>query len=248
MEERLQKLLAQRGVASRRHSEQLITAGKVRVNGQIALLGQKANPEIDVIEVEGKSLELLPRPEPLYILMHKPAGVVTTCNDPWGRPTVLDLLPPEYRSLHPVGRLDAQTTGALLLTNDGDLTFHLTHPTRHVSKTYEAIVRGNPTPAVLDQWRRGIELDGKRTQPAEVRILQPFDKKRNETELEMILQEGRKRQIRLTAKALGHPVIQLHRTRIGSLTLTDSAGSPLAQGQHRRLTSLEIRSLRPIIQ
>ena len=247
MEERLQKLLAQRGVASRRHSEQLIAAGKVRVNGQVAVLGQKANPEVDQIEVEGKFLELQP-PEPLYVLMHKPAGVVTTCDDPWGRPTVLDLLPPEYRSLHPVGRLDAQTTGALLLTNDGELTFHLTHPTHHVSKTYEATVRGNPAPETLDQWRSSVELEGRWTRPAKVRVLRSFDKKRNETLLEIVLQEGRKRQIRLIAKALGHPVIQLHRTQIGALSLADSGGSPLLQGQHRRLTALEIRPLQPIIQ
>jgi pseudouridine synthase len=249
MEERLQKLLAQNGIASRRHSEQLIVDGKVRVNGQVAVLGQKANPEIDAIEVEGKVLGRSRRPDFVYILINKPLDVVTTCDDPWGRPTVLDLLPSEYRDigLHPVGRLDAQTTGALLLTNDGALTFHLTHPTHHVSKTYQVLVRGNPSPDVLDQWRNGIVLERKLTRPAIVRVLTPFNKNRNVTQLEVILQEGRKRQIRLVAKTLKHPVVQLHRSHIGSLSLVDSAGNGLGQGQYRILNPSEISPLRPII-
>jgi 23S rRNA pseudouridine2605 synthase len=245
--ERLQKLLAQRGIASRRHSEQLIAAGKVRVNGQVAVLGQKANPETDIIEIEGNALGQSPRPEPIYILMNKPLGVVTTCDDPWGRPTVLDLLPPAYRGVHPVGRLDAQTTGALLLTTDGDLTFHLTHPTHHVSKTYRVLASGNPSSDTLNQWRSGILLEGKRTRPAIVRVIEPFNKINNATQLEIILQEGRKRQIRLVAKNLGHPVLQLHRTQIGSLTLRDPKGNDLTQGQYRILTPSEISPLRPII-
>jgi 23S rRNA pseudouridine2605 synthase len=249
MEERLQKLLAQCGIASRRHSEQLIVEGKVRVNGQIAVLGQKANPDVDVIEVEGKVLGRSPRPDPIYILIHKPLGVVTTCNDPWGRPTVLDLLPPEYRGigLHPVGRLDAQTTGALLLTNDGALTFHLTHPTHHVSKTYQVLVSGNPSPEVLNHWSSGIVLDGKLTRPAIVKVLIPFNPHRNVTQLQVTLQEGRKRQIRLVAKILGYPVLQLHRTQIGFLTLVDAVGDPLGQGDYRILPPSEINPLRPII-
>jgi 23S rRNA pseudouridine2605 synthase len=249
MEERLQKLLAQRGIASRRHSEQLIIEGKVRVNGRVAVLGQKANPDVDAIEVDGELLGRSQRPDSIYILIHKPLGVVTSCDDPWGRPTVLDLLPPEYRGigLHPVGRLDAQTTGALLLTNDGALTFHLTHPTHHVSKTYQVLVKGNPSPEALDQWRKGIVLEGKLTRPAIVRVLVPFNKNRNATLLEVILQEGRKRQIRLIAKTLKHPVLKLHRTHIGSLALVDSADRQLGQGQYRILTPSEISPLRPII-
>jgi 23S rRNA pseudouridine2605 synthase len=249
MEERLQKLLAQRGIASRRHSEQLILAGKVRVNGQVAVLGQKANPDVDAIEVEDKILARSPCSGPIYLLIHKPLGVVTTCDDPWGRPTVLDLLPPEYRGigLHPVGRLDAQTTGALLLTNDGALTFHLTHPTHHVSKTYQVLVRGNPSSAVLDQWCSGVVLEGKLTRPAIVKVRIPFNPNQNVTQLEVILQEGRKRQIRLVAKILGHPVLHLHRTHIGSLSLVDSGGDPLGPGEYRILTPSEISPLRPII-
>jgi 23S rRNA pseudouridine2605 synthase len=249
MEERLQKLLARHGIASRRHSEQLIVEGKVRVNGQVAVLGQKANPETDAIEVEGKVLTRSQRPDFVYILIHKPLGVVTTCDDPWARPTVLDLLPSEYRGigLHPVGRLDAQTTGALLLTNDGALTFHLTHPTHHVSKTYQVLVSGNPSPEVLNHWSKGVILEGKLTRPAIVQVLTPFNKNRNATLLEVILQEGRKRQIRFVAKALGHPVLQLCRTHIDSLTLVDSAGHRIAPGQYRILTPSEISPLRPII-
>jgi 23S rRNA pseudouridine2605 synthase len=249
MEERLQKLLAQRGIASRRHSEQLIVEGKVRVNGQVAVLGQKANPDIDAIEVDGQVLGRAQRPDCIYILIHKPLGVVTTCDDPWGRPTVLDLLPPKYGGigLHPVGRLDAQTTGALLLTNDGALTFHLTHPAHHVSKTYQVLVSGDPSPDVLDQWRSGIVLEGKRTRPAIVQVLTPFNKNRNATLLEVILQEGRKRQIRLVAKTLRHPVLQLHRTQIASLGLVNSVGDQLAPGQYRILAPSEISPLRPII-
>jgi 23S rRNA pseudouridine2605 synthase len=249
MEERLQKLLAQRGIASRRHSEQLIVEGKVRVNGQVAVLGQKANPDIDAIEVDGKVLGRAQRPDCIYILIHKPLGVVTTCDDPWGRPTVLDLLPSEYRGigLHPVGRLDAQTTGALLLTNDGALTFHLTHPTHHVTKTYQALVSGDPSLDVLNQWRSGIVLEGKRTRPAIVQVLTPFNKNRNATLLKVILQEGRKRQIRLVAKTLRHPVLQLHRTHIAALGLVNSVGHQLAPGQYRILTPSEISPLRPII-
>lgn len=249
MEERLQKILAQRGIASRRHGEQLILEGKVRVNGCVAVLGQKANPDVDCIEVEGRCLGRSPRPAFVYLLLHKPLGVVSTCADPHGRPTVLELLLPEDRAagLHPVGRLDAQTTGALLLTNDGDLTFGLTHPRHHVTKTYEVTVQGNPTPATLNRWRNGILLEGRKTLSAQVRVLYPFDPLQNSTQLQVILQEGRKRQIRLVATALGHPVLQLHRTHIGPIALADAYGGILGAGQYRSLTSSEIDALRPII-
>jgi 23S rRNA pseudouridine2605 synthase len=256
MEERLQKILAQWGIASRRHAEQLILEGQVRVNGSLAVLGQKANPETDIIEVNGTQVggsgdrsALSTRPTPIYLLLHKPLGVVSTCADPQGRPTVLDLLPPQYQGigLHPVGRLDIQTTGALLLTNDGDLTFHLTHPRHHITKTYAVWVQGNPRPSVLDRWRQGILLEGRQTRPAQVEILVPFNRQQNATQLQIILQEGRKRQIRLVAKALGHQVLQLHRTHIGSIALRDIDECILNPGQYRSLTSSEIEALRPTI-
>jgi 23S rRNA pseudouridine2605 synthase len=249
MEERLQKILAQRGIASRRHAEQLILEGKVWVNGCPATLGQKADPDADFIEVEGQALGRSPRPSSVYLLLHKPLGVVSTCSDPQGRPTVLDLLLPEDRAagLHPVGRLDAQTTGALILTNDGELTFGLTHPRHHVAKTYAVTVQGKPTAATLNQWRNGILLEGRKTLPAQVRVLAPLNPLQNSTQLQVILQEGRKRQIRLVAKALGHPVLQLHRTHIGPISLVDAYGCILSPGQYRSLTSSEIDALRPII-
>ncbi len=249
MEERLQKILAQRGIASRRHAEQLIAAGNVRVNGQVALLGQKADPAEDRIEVNGERLGRSPRPNLQYLLLNKPLGFVTTCSDPWGRSTVMDLLPPAYSQvgLHPVGRLDAQTTGALLLTNDGDLTYALTHPNHSIPKTYQVQVRGNPSRSVLTQWRQGVMLEGRMTRPAQVNVVKPFCGDLNVTELEVVLKEGRKRQIRLVAKALGHPVLQLHRTQIGSIGLQDSSGLILGLGESRPLTAFEIKNLQHII-
>ena len=152
MAARLQKILAQWGIASRRQSEQLISARRVRVNGEIAILGQTAEPSTDRIEVDGKLITLQGRPAPVYLLLNKPKGVVCTCADPEGRQTVLELLPPQLREcegIHPVGRLDIDSSGALLLTNDGELTFRLTHPSHSVGKTYEAWVEGHPTPATL---------------------------------------------------------------------------------------------------
>jgi pseudouridine synthase len=256
MEDRLQKILAQWGIASRRHAERMIVAGRVQVNGQVATLGQKADPERDRISVDGQILGQAHRPEPLSILLNKPLNYVTTCHDPWGRPTVLDLLPLEYQQsgLHPVGRLDAQSTGALLLTNDGDLTFHLTHPTHSVSKTYEVQVQGIPSADALAQWRKGVLLEGRMTRPAQVRVLDSDGGDsyapgvHSTTDLEIVLQEGRKRQIRLVAKSLGHPVLKLHRTQIGPLGLEDSSGRILGLGGCRVLTPSEIGELRHIIE
>jgi pseudouridine synthase len=250
MEDRLQKILAQWGIASRRHAEQMIVAGRVQVNGQVATLGQKTDPERDRISVDGQILGQAHRPELLYILLNKPLNYVTTCHDPWGRPTVLDLLPLAYQQsgLHPVGRLDAQSTGVLLLTNDGDLTFHLTHPTHSVSKTYEVQVRGTPSADALAQWRKGVLLEGRMTRPAQVRVIPSGRGDRRTTHLEIVLQEGRKRQIRLVANSLGHPVLKLHRTQIGPLGLEDSSGRILDLGGCRVLTPSEIEELRHIIE
>jgi 16S rRNA U516 pseudouridylate synthase RsuA-like enzyme len=169
MPERVQKLLSQWGIASRRQAEQMILAGRVRLNGELVQLGQKVQPEIDRVEVDGRVIEPVTRPDRLYLLLNKPAGVVSTCDDPQRRTTVLDLLPPAFQQgqgLHPVGRLDVESTGALLLTNDGELTFQLTHPRYHVPKTYQVWVEGRVTPAELQRWRQGILLDGRKTLPA----------------------------------------------------------------------------------
>ncbi len=250
MEVRLQKLLSQWGIASRRQAEQLIAAGQVHLNGRPAQLGEKADPDRDQITLNGRLLKPINRPQQVYLLLHKPKGVVSTCKDPQSRPTVLDLLPPTYRTgqgLHPVGRLDVGSTGALLLTNDGDLTFALTHPRHHIAKTYEVWLEGCPPAPILAQWRQGVWLDQKRTLPAQVKILKPYQNHTNSICLEIILQEGRNRQIRRIAEQLGYPVRRLHRTQIASISLHSPSGKLLPQGSYRSLTSAELDSLQHMI-
>jgi 23S rRNA pseudouridine2605 synthase len=238
---RLQKILSQWGIASRRRAEELILAGRVRVNGQVAKLGQTAEPATDRIEVDGRLITVQSRPEPVYLLLNKPVGVVSTCFDPQGRPTVLELLPPQLREcegIHPVGRLDIESSGALLLTNDGELTFQLTHPRHSISKTYLVWVRGKPSNLVLDAWRTGIDLDGKYTLPAQVTVLKYQD---NRTFLKIVLTEGRNRQIRRVATQLGHPVLNLHRISIGNIRIDGDRLLPT--GSHRQLQLTELQSL-----
>lgn len=243
MAERVQKILSQWGVASRRQAEQLILDGRVRLNGLPAELGQKADPDRDQIEVDGQPIRPANRPQMLYLLLNKPAGVVSTCYDPQGRPTVLDALPDAWHQLglHPVGRLDADSTGALLLTNDGALTFGLTHPRHSIAKTYRVWVQGCPTEAVLQQWRQGVMLDDRLTRPARVRVLRSVPP--HKTLLEVVLQEGRNRQIRRVAEQLGHPVIQLHRVAIGTIQL-----GQLPSGKYRLLQPAEVAMLRAQIE
>lgn len=239
MEERLQKILARWGVASRRSAERLIQSGRVTVNDQIAELGQKADPETDTIKLDGRELEASARPEHHYFLLHKPLRVVSTCHDPQGRKTVVEFLPPHLQKksgIHPVGRLDYNSTGALLLTNDGELTYRLTHPRHHIPKTYRVLVVGKPSPDIISRWRQGVPLSGRKTSPADVKILDV--KSAEQTELEIVLWEGRKRQIRRTAEYLGHPVKSLHRISIGPIDL-----GHLRPGQIRPLTSKEIKVL-----
>lgn len=245
MDERLQKIMATWGIASRRQAEQMILAKRVRVNGNIAHLGQKANPSWDCIEVDGKPIKPSHRPVPIYLLLNKPTGVETTCAEPSGRRSVLDLLPRQLRmgqGVHPVGRLDADSTGALLLTNDGELTFRLTHPRHHIPKTYEVWVEGHPPESVLQAWRQGIILSGRKTLPAQVRRLQP--RTDSQTLLEVILFEGRNRQIRKVAEQLGYPVVKLHRSAIGSIQLNPPGEPELPPGCYRPLTPSEMQFLR----
>ncbi|AVZ30489.1 MULTISPECIES: pseudouridine synthase [Cyanophyceae] len=243
MEARLQKILAQWGIASRRESEEMIRRSRVRINGVLAHLGQKVDPERDKISVDGKPVYAQQRPPLIYLLLHKPAGVVSTCYDPQGRKTVLDLLPPELRKgsgLHPVGRLDAESTGALILTNDGDLTFGLTHPSHSIPKTYQVLVKGHPSEAVLEMWRKGVVLEGRKTRPAKVHLIESLAKN---SHLEIVLKEGRNRQIRRVAQQLGYPVIKLHRTSIGPIQLQMPKLPFLGEGNYRSLKSAEIRFL-----
>jgi pseudouridine synthase len=248
MEARLQKVLSQWGVASRRQAEEMIRHSRVRVNGALAQVGQKVDPTLDVVTVDGKAITIVERPSLIYLLLNKPVGVVSTCDDPQGRATVLDLLPQELRSglgIHPVGRLDAESTGALILTNDGNLTYWLTHPKHSIPKTYRVLVQGQIDDAVLELWRQGVMLDDRKTRPAKVRVIKRMP---TQTQLEIILKEGRNRQIRRVAILLGHPVIELHRTAIGSIQLSTTGQSLLPEGSYRHLEDFEIRNLHSYIE
>ncbi|HYY76727.1 MAG TPA: pseudouridine synthase [Gaiellaceae bacterium] len=224
---RLNAFLARAGVASRRGADELIRAGRVRVNGDIAGLATYVG-ERDRVEVDGSPVA----PQPLaYVLLHKPAGVVTTARDPHGRPTVVGLVKLDRRVV-PVGRLDADTTGALLLTNDGALAHRLMHPRYGVEKAYQVEVDGEPSAEALQRLRTGIELDDGPTAPAEARSLGPG-------RLELTLHEGRKHQVKRMCAAVGHPVTRLHRRAYAGLTLEG-----LAPGEWRELTPAEIQALR----
>jgi pseudouridine synthase len=224
---RLNAFLARAGVASRRRADELIQAGRVCVNGEPGQLNTDVGRP-DVVEVDGKRVELQ---RLAYVLLHKPAGVVTTARDPHGRRTVVDLVPPEPRVV-PVGRLDADTTGALLLTNDGDLAHRLAHPRYGVPKVYEAEVDGAPSGEALARLRQGIELEDGLTAPAEARRLAAG-------RLELTLHEGRNHQVKRMCEAVGHPVRRLHRARYAGL---DVEG--LEPGEWRHLAREEIASLR----
>ena len=243
MHQRIQKVLAQWGVASRRQAEQLIRSGRITVNGRMANIGEKIDPFNDSILYDGKRIQGQRR-ELLYILLNKPLGVISTCFDPQGRPTVLDYLPTEIslgKGLHPVGRLDMDSTGALLLTNDGNLTLKLTHPRYHLHKTYHVWVEGYPLDSLLNHWRQGLQLDGKLTLPAEIKVLK---RKKGQTLLEIILSEGRNRQIRNCADILGHPVVKLNRIAIGPILLNSPGRPELILGSYRILDDSESELLK----
>lgn len=234
--ERLQKLIARAGIASRRAAEELILQGKVSVNGHlITELGHKADPHRDRILVNGYPLKISTAP-PIVVLLHKPKGVVTTRDDPAGRTTVLDLLPGKYRHLHPVGRLDFDTSGALLLTDDGELTHLLTHPRHGVAKTYHARVRGPVTSATIARLAGGVVLEGEKTSPCKVRVKAATE---NNVLLELILREGRNRQVRRMLEAVGHPVSALRRVEFAGLDLSGLPG-----GAYRQLLPGEVSRLR----
>ena len=236
MKERLQKLIANAGLTSRRQAESWIEAGRVRVNGRPATLGESADPALDRIEVDGRPLPM--GGESVCLLLHKPSGYVTSARDPQGRPVVVELVKEFRERLYPVGRLDLTTSGLLLLTNDGELAQRLTHPRHEVEKTYLARIRGH---LAADQARRlesGILLEDGPTAPAKVRVLRSQG---SHGWVEISIREGRNRQVRRMFEAVGHPVSRLQRTRLAFLDLGE-----LKPGQYRRLTADEIHRLKEL--
>jgi len=232
---RLQKFLAMAGIASRRASETLIQDGRVQVNGKVVKeLGTKVDPNVDEVRVDGEICRL--KIKPVYILMNKPKGVLTTVTDPFGRPTVIDLLVGIKERVFPVGRLDKDTEGLLIITNDGEISYKLTHPKHQIDKTYIAKVLGIPDEKDLRRLRNGILLEEGKTAPAKVRVLK---KGKNFAVLEIIIHEGRKRQVRRMCEAIGHPVLDLKRIRVGELALRG-----LPPGGWRYMTEEEIRYLK----
>jgi len=226
---RLNAYLARTGVASRRGADELIKRGRVRVNGVTAGLNTFVE-EGDVVDLDGR---LLVPQRVAYVLLHKPAGVVTTASDPHGRPTVVDLVEHESRVV-PVGRLDADTTGVLLLTNDGELAHRLAHPRYEVDKVYEADVEGEPSDEAISRLEEGVELEDGRSAPAKARRLAP-------SRVELAIHEGRKHQVKRMLEAVGHPVTRLHRSRYAGLT-----ADGVDPGKWRELTDEEVSSLREL--
>jgi pseudouridine synthase len=238
MQERIQKLIAAAGIASRRHAEQMITAGEVTVNGKVVTeLGTKADPATDHIKVRGKLINpQLERREKVYVLLNKPKGYLSSVSDPDGRPTVLELLPASLGRIYPVGRLDFNTEGLLLLTNDGEFTNFITAARNKVEKVYEGKVKGIPEEQAIERLRRGVTLDdGTRTAPAKIRRVGETE---TNTWFEILLHEGKNQQIRRMFDLIGHSVIKLRRSRIGSLRDDD-----LKPKSWRRLTPDEIKLL-----
>ncbi|MGN1417744.1 MAG: pseudouridine synthase [Acutalibacteraceae bacterium] len=230
---RLQKYLSECGVASRRKSEELIAAGKVKVNGVAASIGDKINPKKDTVTVCGK--KVVKQKECKYIMLHKPRGFITTMSDEMGRKCVAQLVEDVPERVYPIGRLDRESEGLLLFTNDGEFANAMTHPSKHVSKTYRVTVRPSVNEEQLTAITQGIMIDDRKTAPAEVRVV---TKEENRVVLEIVLYEGRNREIRKMCEEIGLEVARLKRTAIGSLKL-----GMLKQGQWRELTQDEVRKL-----
>ena len=215
--QRLQKIISEAGICSRRKAERLIKEKRLSINGRIATIGEKADIYIDDIAIDGK--KILIKMEHKVILINKPIGYISSCSDNYGRPTLLNLIPGNLRKgLYPIGRLDLNSRGAILLSNHGELSLRLTHPRYYHSKTYHVRVKGFPKISSLSAWRNGLIIDGKKTMKTKIDVLESNSE---ETLLKVIMHEGRKRQIRRIAKILGHPVIDLKRTAIGHIHLNE---------------------------
>jgi 23S rRNA pseudouridine2605 synthase len=234
MEERIQKIIAQMGIASRRKAEEMIAEGRVTVNGKIALIGEKADPSKDHIKVDGK---LLIRREPkVYLMFNKPKNVVTSLADPQGRPTIKDYLKGIRYRVFPVGRLDFDSEGLLFLTNDGDFTNAVLHPSRKIPKTYMVKVKGIIDDNKINKLRQGVRLEDGRTLPAKVKFARQSE---NNSWIEIAITEGKKRQVRRMVEAVGHPALKLRRVSINGIRL-----SGLKIGELRPLTERELRELK----
>jgi 23S rRNA pseudouridine2605 synthase len=234
MEERIQKIIAQMGIASRRKAEEIIAEGRVTVNGRIALIGEKADPSKDHIKVDGK---LLIRREPkVYLMFNKPKNVVTSLADPQGRPTIKDYLKGIRYRVFPVGRLDFDSEGLLFLTNDGDFTNAVLHPSRKIPKTYMVKVKGIIDDNKINKLRQGVRLEDGRTLPAKVKFARQSE---NNSWIEIAITEGKKRQVRRMVEAVGHPALKLRRVSINGIRL-----SGLKIGELRPLTERELRELK----
>lgn len=233
--ERLQKILAQAGIASRRKSEQLILDGRVEVNDQVITeLGVKADPEVDVIKVNGKPIK---QERKVYLLFHKPKGVITSVSDPKGRKTVADFMQKIPERVYPIGRLDYDTEGLLLLTNDGEFAQAMMHPASEIPKTYHVYVNGVPHGSILEKLKSGIQLEDGMTAPAEVEYVDVMPD-RNESIIALTIHEGRNRQVRRMFEAVSFPVRKLRRVGYGFLTLEG-----VSRGKHRFLTKEEVNNL-----
>jgi len=233
---RLQKYLAECGIASRRKAEEYIQEGKVQVNGKaVTELGVKINPEKDIVYFNNK--KVTKQNENIYILLNKPIGYVTTTKDQFNRETVLDLIRGINKRIVPVGRLDMYTSGALILSNDGDFIYKVTHPSHEITKTYIATLKGIITNEELEELRRGVEIEDYLTRPAKVKILKT-DTEKNISRIEITIHEGKNRQVRKMCEAIGKKVIALHRSQIGEINVKD-----LKMGTWRYLKKSEIETI-----
>lgn len=232
--EKIHKFIARSGYCSRREAEELVRQGRVTVNGRVAQVGERVDPEHDEVRVDGKPIK--PSDEKIYLAFHKPAGVITTCEDEQGRTTVMDFLSRHFDlnrvRLFPVGRLDKNSTGLLLITNDGDFMHSVLHPSHKIPKVYHVEVKGHPSRKKLSMLEQGVEIEGKKTMPCEITVLK---RGKRSTKLKIILYEGRKRQIRKMMKLINHPVISLKRVAIGPVKLGN-----LKPGSFRHLTEEEL--------
>ena len=236
MEERLQKFLANQGICSRRKAEEYILAGKVKVNGQVVTeLGTKVNPEKDKIEFNGQVVSS--NVKKVYILLNKPIGYVSTVKDQFNRPTVIELLKKVKENVVPVGRLDMYTSGALILSNDGDFIYQVTHPKHEVNKTYQVTIKGKITNEEVESLKKGVDIGNYITRPAQVKIMK-IDEEKNISRIEITIHEGKNRQVRKMCEAIDKKVLALHRSKIGNIGVKD-----LKLGEYRYLSKEELKEL-----